>query len=145
MKDDYLNFIQLLNEQEIEYVVLGGYAVIAHGYVRTTSDIDFLINTSEENADKMLTVMLKYGYDAYDFELLDFQKEQSCITLDRYDGKIEILTGTLGVTFEECFKNREIIETQGVKVNFISLPDLIKNKTAVGRPKDLEDLRNLPQ
>ena len=89
--------------------------------------------------------MLKYGYDAYDFELSDFQREQSCITLDRYDGKIEILTGTLGVTFAECYQNRTIVETQGVKVNFISLPELIKNKRAVGRPKDLEDIRNLPK
>jgi predicted nucleotidyltransferase len=145
MKDEYLSFIQLLNEHQIEYVVLGGYAVIVHGYIRTTGDIDILINTTELNADKMLTVMLKFGYGPYDFELSDFMQEPGCISLDRYDGTIEILTSTLGVTFEECYTNRVMTKTDGITINFISLPDLIKNKLAVGRPKDLEDIRNLSQ
>lgn len=144
MEDEYLSFVQLLNEHEVEYVVLGGFAVIIHGFVRTTGDIDILINTTEENADKMLLVMLKFGYGEYDFELNDFMDEPGCISLDRYNGKIEILTSTIGVTFEECYKNKLVIETQGVAVNYIGLQDLIKNKKAVGRPKDLEDLRNLP-
>ena len=144
MEDEYLSFVQLLNEHKVEYVVLGGFAVIIHGFVRTTGDIDILINTTEENADKMLLVMLKFGYGEYDFELKDFMEEPGCISLDRYNGKIEILTSTIGVTFEECYKNKLVIETQGVAVNYIGLQDLIKNKKAVGRPKDLEDLRNLP-
>ena len=145
MEDEYLSFVQLLNEYEVEYVVLGGFAVIIHGFVRTTGNIDILISTSEQNADKMLMVMLKFGYGEYDFELKDFMEEPGWISLDRYHGKIEILTSTIGVTFHDCYKNKLIIETQGVKVNYISLKDLIKNKKAVGRPKDLEDLRNLPK
>lgn len=144
MEDEYLSFVQLLNEYEVEYVVLGGFAVIIHGFVRTTGDIDILISTSEENAEKMLMVMLKFGYGEYDFELQDFMEEPGCISLDRYHGKIEILTSTIGVTFQECYKNKLTIDTHGVKVNYIGLNDLIKNKKAVGRPKDLEDLRNLP-
>ncbi len=143
MEDEYLSFIRLLNEHQVEYVVLGGYAVIVHGYVRTTGDVDILINTTEENAGKILIVMLKFGYNVYDFELSDFMQEPGCISLDRYNGKIEILTSTLGVTFNECFTNKIIVETEGVPINFISLTDLIKNKQAVGRPKDLEDVRNL--
>jgi hypothetical protein len=104
-----------------------------------------LINTSKQNAEKMLIVMLKFGYDVYDFELSDFTEEPGCISLDRYNGKIEILTRTLGVTFEECYTNKIVVETEGIAINFISLTDLIKNKQAVGRPKDLEDIKNLPQ
>ncbi len=144
MKDEYLSFINLLNEYEVEYILLGGYAVIVHGFVRTTGDVDFLINPTPQNADKLLMVMLKFGYEPYDFEQADFTAPNVCVSLDRYDGKIEILTETLGVTFDECFKNKFIFETEGVLVNVISLPDLIKNKQAVGRPKDLEDIRNLP-
>jgi predicted nucleotidyltransferase len=143
MEDEYLNFIRLLNENHVEYVVLGGYAVIVHGYIRTTGDVDILINTTEQNADKMLTVMLKFGYDVYDFELSDFMQEPGCISLDRYNGTIEILTSTLGVTFEECFANKVVVETSGILIYFISLTDLIKNKQAVGRPKDLDDIKNL--
>lgn len=145
MEEEYVNFIRLLNDHEIEYVVIGGYAVIVYGYVRYTGDLDILINTSEENADKMLTVMLKFGYEPYDFELSDFMTEPGCISIDRNGGKIEILTRTLGVTFEECYANKSIVDTMGIPTNFISLPDLIKNKQAVGRPKDLEDIRNLPK
>lgn len=145
MKDEYLSFIQLLNEHEVEYVLLGGYAVIVHGYVRTTADVDFLINPTIQNADKLLIVMLKFGYGPYDFEQSDFTQPNVCISLDRYDGKIELLTETLGVTFADCFKNKFVFETEGVSINVISLPDLIKNKQAVGRPKDLEDIRNLPK
>jgi predicted nucleotidyltransferase len=145
MEDEYLSFIQLLNEHQVEYIVLGGYAVIVHGYIRTTGDVDILINTTEQNADKMLMVMLKFGYDVYDFELKDFMQKPGCISLDRYNGKIEILTSTLGVTFEECFAKKFVVETQGIPINFISLTDLIKNKQAVGRPKDLEDIKNLPK
>jgi predicted nucleotidyltransferase len=145
MEDEYLSFIQLLNEHQVEYVVLGGYAVIIHGYIRTTGDVDILINTSKQNAEKLMVVMLKFGYDVYDFELSDFMEEPGCISLDRYNGKIEILTSTLGVTFSECFDNKIVVETEGVAINFISLSDLIKNKLAVGRPKDLEDIKNLPK
>ena len=145
MEDEYLSFIQLLNDHEVEYVVLGGHAVIVHGYIRTTGDVDILINTTPQNAGKMLSVMLKFGYDVYDFELSDFMQEPGCISLDRHNGKIEILTSTLGVSFEECFTNKMVVETQGIAINFISLIDLIKNKQAVGRPKDLEDIRNLPK
>lgn len=101
MEDEYLNFIRLLNENHVEYVILGGYAVIVHGYIRTTGDIDILINTTEQNADKMLTVMLKFAY------------------------------------------NKVVVQTDDISINFISLIHLIKNKQVVGRPKDLEDVRNL--
>jgi hypothetical protein len=119
-------------------------AVVVHGYFRTTSDIDIFINTTDENAEKILQVMLKFGYGEYDFEKTDFTESPGCISLDMYKGKIEILTSTLGVTFKECFENRIIIESHGVAINFISLRDLINNKKAVGRPKDLDDILNLP-
>jgi hypothetical protein len=144
MEDEYLSFVQLLNENDVEYLVLGGFAVIIHGYIRTTGDIDILINTSEDNANKMLLVMLKFGYGEYDFELKDFMEKPGCISLDRYRGKIEILTSTIGIEFGECYTHKFVVETQGVKVNYLSLRDLIANKIAVGRPKDLDDVRNLP-
>lgn len=143
MEDEYLNFVRLLNENEVEYVVLGGFAVIIHGHVRTTGDIDILINTSNINAEKMLLVMLKFGYGEYDFELKDFTEKPGIISLDQQYGKIEILTSTLGIEFEDCYKNSLSVETNGVKVNYIGLQDLIKNKIAVARPKDIEDVRNL--
>ncbi len=145
MEDTYLNFIRLLNEQGIEYVVIGGHAVIVHGYVRTTTDLDLLIATSTENADRMLTVMLRFGFGPYDFEWKDFTQKPGGVSFDFRFDKIEILTQTLGITFEESYQNRIVVEFRGVPVNFLNLHDLVANKRAVGRPKDFVDLDNLPQ
>jgi hypothetical protein len=62
MEDEYLNLVRLLNEENVEYVVLGGHAVIAHGYYRTTGNIDIFVNSKEENAEKLVRSLERYGY-----------------------------------------------------------------------------------
>lgn len=145
MDEIYLKFLELLNEQEVKYVVLGGYAVIIHGYVRATGDMDILIEASPENAERIITALIKFGYEVYDFEISDFVGKDKVVTLNPYPFKIEILTSTLGVTFEQCYENRKIIKVEKVNINFIGRHDLIENKKAVGRLKDLLDIENLPE
>ncbi len=144
METEYINLIRLLNEEGVKYVVLGGHAVIAHGYLRTTGDVDIFISPDENNAKRLLRVMNRYGYTDGEFELNDFTQVPNYLSFSRYDGWIDLMTFTLGVTFEECYQNRVVLTIQNTPVNFISLPDLIKNKKAVGRPQDLRDLENLP-
>lgn len=144
METEYINLIRLLNEESAEYVVLGGHAVIAHGYLRTTGDVDIFVNPDEKNAERLLRVMSRYGYTNGEFELDDFTRVPNYLSFSRHDGWIDLMTFTLGVTFEECYRNRIILTIQDTPVNFISLPDLIKNKRAIGRPQDLRDLENLP-
>ena len=115
MEDEYLNLVRLLNEANVEYVVLGGHAVIAHGYYRTTGE----------------------------FEVADFTLVPNFLSFSRYDGWIDLMTFTVGVTFDECYQNRIELELDGTKIKFINLPELIKNKIALGRPQDLQDLENL--
>lgn len=143
METEYLDLIRLLNEEEVEYVVLGGHAVIAHGYIRATGDVDIFVNSTDENADKLLTVMRRYGYENDEFGKEDFTTVPSFLNFGRHDGWIDIMTFTLGVTFEECYRNRLVLNVQGVDVNFIGLKELIENKKATGRPQDLRDLENL--
>jgi hypothetical protein len=143
MEPEYLSLIRLLNEENVEYVVLGGHAVIAHGYLRTTGDIDIFVNPSEENARKLITVMHRYGYTNGEFEIDDFTKIPSYLSFARHDGWIDIMTFTLGVTFQECYENRLVLNIQGVAINFIGLRQLLENKKATGRPQDLRDLENL--
>jgi hypothetical protein len=145
MDEIYLKFLELLNEQEVKYVVLGGYAVIIHGYVRATGDMDILIEASPDNAERLITALIKFGYEVYDFEISDFVGKDKVVTLNPYPFKIEILTSTLGVTFEQCYENRKIIKVENVNINFIGRHDLIENKKAVGRLKDLLDIENLPE
>lgn len=144
MEKKYLDFVRLLNEEKIEYLVIGGYAVIAHGYVRATTDLDLLIAASSENADRMLTALLRFGFGSYDFEASDFTQKPNMVSFDLRGGKIEILTETLGITFDEAYENRLTVEYEGELVNFLNLNELLKNKRAVGRLKDLADLENLP-
>ena len=141
----FKEFLILLNEYEVEYIVIGGYAVAIHGYVRATGDADIWVNPTTENADKMLTVMLHFGFGEYDFKLEDFlvTNETGFVSFGDEPFKIEILTKTFGVTFPEAYQHRKIVELDGINVNFMGFDDLITNKKALSREKDLNDLANL--
>ena len=143
MEITYLSFVRLLNEATVEYVILGGHAVIAHGYLRTTGDVDIFVRPSVENAQKLVVVMNRYGYTNGEFELDDFTRIPSFLSFSRYDNSIDVMTFTPGVTFEECYQNRLVLDIDGIAVSFINLRELIKNKRAVGRPQDLVDIENL--
>lgn len=145
MEDRYLNLISLFNEEGVEYVVLGGHAVIAHGYLRTTNDIDIFVRPSDDNADRLLRALYRYGYKNDEFEHDDFTKVPNYLSFNRYDEWIDLMTFTLGVTFDQCYQNRVVLLIEHVPTNVISLPDLIRNKQALGRPQDLIDLENLPE
>jgi predicted nucleotidyltransferase len=138
-----LNLVLLLNEENVEYVVLGGHAVIAHGYLRTTGDIDIFVNPTLENAQKLLRALERYGYTNGEFEIDDFTLVPNYLSFSRYDNYIDLMTFTVGVTFDECYTNRMELEVEGVRVKFINLPELIRNKKALNRPQDLQDLDNL--
>lgn len=143
METLYTNLIGLFNEEDVEYVVLGGHAVIAHGHLRTTGDIDIFVSSSEENANRLVRALERFGYTNGEFVAEDFTKVPSYVSFSRYDHWIDLMTFTVGVTFEECYMNRDTILVNGISVNFISLPDLIKNKKATGRPNDLFDVEAL--
>jgi hypothetical protein len=144
MEDKYLNLISLFNEEGVEYVVLGGHAVIAHGYLRTTGDIDIFVRPSDTNAQRLLRALYRYGYQNGEFDYSDFTQVPNYLSFNRYDEWIDLMTFTLGVTFDECYNNRVVLTIENVPTNVISLPDLIRNKQAIGRPQDLIDLENLP-
>ena len=144
MHDHFLTFIRLLNEKEVEYVVIGGYAVAKYGYPRYTGDLDIFVSGTSENAEKLVSVMFKFGFGPHDFEASDFIGSERFVSVGDEPYKIELLTSTLGVNFEEVYLNKSVVEIQGITINFISYRELVANKKAVGRPKDLLDLENLP-
>lgn len=143
MDDKYLNLISLFNEEGVKYVVLGGHAVIAHGYLRTTGDIDIFVQASDENADRLLRALYRYGYKNGEFEHDDFTKVPNYLSFNRHDEWIDLMTFTLGVTFDECYQNRVVLLIENVPTNVISLPDLIRNKLPITHSQDLLHLENL--
>lgn len=144
LHQDYKEFLELLEKNKVEYLLVGGYAVATHGYVRYTHDIDFLISRTEENAKKMEIVLGEFGFNSLGISIDDLMNEDQIIQLGFPPIRIDILTSISGVdNFEECFANRKVIQLDGYQVNVISRVDLIKNKKASGRAKDLGDAEEL--
>ncbi len=120
---------------------LGGWAVSLYGNPRATADIDFLISVESKNVEKILKVFETFGLRGVPKEL--FYEKDNVIRLGSPPTRIEILTSASGISFDDCYRNRKRVKLGDVAIKFISKEDLIKNKRAAGRPKDLADLSAL--
>ncbi len=145
LNQDFKEFIELLNEHKVEYLVVGGYAVGYHGHPRYTGDIDFWIAISKENAQKVVNVLRDFGMGVLALQTEDLIKEDIIIQLGYEPNRIDILTSVSGLNFEECYSQKIKATFDDITVDFIDLRNLRKNKAASGRAKDLGDLENLPQ
>ena len=141
---DFKEFLRLLNFYQVEYLIIGGYAVAYYGYPRATADLDVWIAVHPQNAEKVAAALKDFGFDLPDLSTELFLKENQIIRMGVPPVRIEINTGISGVNFLDCFPGKVTDEIDGVVVNFISLTDLKVNKKAAGRHKDLDDLENLP-
>ncbi len=135
--------MKLLNLKKIEYLLVGGYAVAFYGYPRATADIDIWIATNKENARRMVNALSEFGLKGSEVKESVFLQPGKMIRMGFPPVRIEILTEISGVKFKTCFARRIETKIDGIKVNIISKPDLLKNKKASGRHKDLDDLENL--
>lgn len=143
LNKDFKEFIKLLNKEKVEYLLVGGYAVILHGHVRFTGDIDFWINPTLENATRMVKVLKEFGFGKLDVGVKDFTRENFVIQLGIHPNRIDVLTSLEGVTFNKCYKNAEVFNIDNLSIKTISKKYLKINKRATGRHKDLDDLQNL--
>lgn len=140
---DFKEFVQLLIKNQVEYLIVGGYAVSIHGYPRYTGDLDIWINPTKNNAEKVLACINEFGFSSYELTDKDFTKEYGIVQFGYPPVRIDIINSVDGVNFEECFQKKSIIEIDGLPVNFISLEDLITNKKTTARPRDIDDVENL--
>lgn len=142
---DFKEFIQLLNLNKVEYLVVGGYAVTAYGYPRYTDDIDFWVCSEKENAKRIIKTLIEFGFGSADIKEEDLLKKDFIIQLGFPPNRIDILTGISGLTFDDCWKEKQEFIFEGEKIYFISLHHLRINKKESGRDKDNLDLQNLPK
>ncbi len=143
LPEDFKEFLKLLGAFEVDYLLVGGYAVGYYGYPRPTGDIDIWVSRLPENAEKIVTVLNEFGFSSPDISPELFTLEKSIVRMGVPPFKLEIITFIDGVRFAECFDRKEIVEIDGCSVNLIGLADLKINKKASGRPKDINDLENL--
>lgn len=141
---DFKEFLKLLNEHEVRYLLIGGYAVGYHGYARATEDMDIWVAVQPENANKIVNVLKDFGFASPDLSAALFLQEGKIIRMGLPPIRLEITTSISGVMFDECYEKRVLDEIDGIDVSLIDLQNLKKNKKASGRAKDLADLENLP-
>lgn len=140
---DFREFIQLLNEHKVRYLVIGGYAVAFHGYPRYTKDIDIWVWLDKENAEQLIKVLNDFGFGSLDLKAKDFLNPDQIVQLGYPPNRIDIVTEINGVEFETCYSSKIEVSIEGTLINFIDLDNLKKNKRATGRYQDLADLEHL--
>jgi hypothetical protein len=141
---DFKEFLQLLHSENVEYLLVGGYAVGYHGHPRATGDIDIWINPTAANAERVASALRQFGFSAATIEARMFEQPHKVFSIGVPPIRIELLTSVSGLQFDETFADRVNTELDGVPVTVISLEKLKANKRASGRLKDLADLESLP-
>ncbi|MBP7936840.1 MAG: hypothetical protein KA354_19535 [Phycisphaerae bacterium] len=140
---DFREFFQLLNANQVEYLLVGGYAVIYYGYPRSTGDLDVWVATNADNARKLLATLDQFGFGHAGATAEVLSEPNRVIRMGVPPLRIEIQTSISGATFADCYARRLIADLGGIPVPVISVEDLKRNKRAAGRHKDLTDLENL--
>ncbi|MDA0348069.1 MAG: hypothetical protein O3C43_10020 [Verrucomicrobia bacterium] len=142
LPDDFREFLSLLIEKQVEYLVVGGWALGVHGYVRATGDMDIWIGSNETNLDRLLNALFAFGVPkevSKDF----FREKGNVFRMGSPPMRIEIITEATGVEFLECYSNKIELVLDELSVPFISYEDFVLNKRSSGRLKDLADLESL--
>ena len=140
---DFSAFLRLLNEYEVKYLLIGGYAVGYHGYVRATADMDVWVERERKNAERLASALADFGFDIPEVRPDLFLEEGRIVRMGVPPVRIEIQTSISGVEFGPCYAARVVAEWNDVSVNIISLEHLVENKRSAGRLKDLNDLEYL--
>jgi hypothetical protein len=143
LNQDFKEFIRLLNKNNVQYLVVGGYTVALHGYPRHTKSLDIWINRNPENAGKMMRALDEFGFGSLDLKSADFLEPDQIIQLGYPPNRIDIITSASGVEFEACFESKLTVTLENQEVYFIDRENLKKVKKATGRFQDLADLENL--
>lgn len=141
---DLSEFLRLLNFHGVEYLLVGGYAVGLHGYPRTTGDMDVWVRPAADNASKLVRALTDFGYAAANLSTTPFTDPAKIVRLGVPPVCIDIIMSISGANFAESYARRQLEDAAGTPVSLISLDDLKANKRAAGRPKDANDLMNLP-
>ena len=142
LPQDFKELFELLNANKVRYLMLGGYAVGAYGYPRATNDLDVFVSGDEVNVENLIRCLAQFGFAepmAHDI----LSEPRSIIEMGVEPIKIQLMNFADGIDFEAAFARRNILDIEGIEVSVVSKDDLIRNKKAVGRYKDLADVERL--
>lgn len=140
--DDFDRIVASLNKHGVEFMIIGGYAVIFHGHVRATKDLDILIRRAPENAGRAVRALEEIGFACPEFTPALFEAGKG-ITFGEPPNRVDVISEIRGVSFEEAWTRKQAGRFGPQTANYIGLDDLISNKEAVGRSQDLADVEKL--
>ena len=145
IQSDFRDLLESFNKNRVEYVIVGGYALAFHGAPRYTGDLDILVNTSEDNAHRILNALNEFGFGSVGLSLQDFIESNKVIQLGYPPVRIDIVTSISGVSWVEAYQNRVAGKYGDITVYYIGRTQFVVNKRTVGRKKDLADLEALSE
>jgi predicted nucleotidyltransferase len=143
LNSHYKDILLILSEKKVKFLLVGAYAMAAHGFPRSTMDIDLLIMPDSENSALVLQALENFGAPIGNLSTEDLQQEGLIFQIGVAPCRIDILTSIDGIKFEDAFLRSEKINIDGIPIHVLSIPDLITNKRATGRTKDLADAEML--
>lgn len=140
---DYRDLLELFNAHSVEYLVVGAYALAFHGAPRFTRDMDLLVRPTKENAERVVTAIVEFGFSDSGLTTADFDRPDQVIQLGYDPVRIDMMTSLSGVSWEEAWDGRAAGECGGVPVQYLGREQYIGNKRAAGRLKDLADVEEI--
>lgn len=140
---DFRELLELLNANGVRYLLIGGHAVGCYGYSRSTNDIDFFVASDIDNANKIVKALTEFGFGGGSLKPELFTAKDSLVIIGVEPLAVDFLNYLTGVEFETAYSNRTVIDDEDLEVSVIGLDDLIINKIATGRHKDLADVEYL--
>jgi len=143
LNSDYKEMLQILLENEVRFLIVGAYAMGAHGYPRATGDLDIWVEASEKNSRKVYKSLTRFGSPLSQLTEESFCEAGIVFQIGVAPRRIDILTHIDGVRFDDAYEAKEVIELEGLRIPFLSKEDLLTNKKATGRQRDKLDVDNL--
>ena len=143
LNEDYKEMLQLLLEEQVDFMIVGAYALGTHGYPRATGDIDIWVKPNKINSKKLYKALARFGAPLDQIQIDGFTTEGIIFQIGVIPRRIDIITKIDGVTYNEADEDKIIVEIEGLKLPVISLEKFIKNKMATGREKDELDIKIL--
>ena len=145
VNEDFRDMLSCLNAQKVEYLVVGAYALAAHGVPRATGDIDIWIRPEKANAERVFRALAAFGAPLKGLKVDDFTEPGISFQIGVAPRKIDIITSISGVSFSDALPARIVKKIDNIDIPFIGHDDFVKNKKAAGRPKDISDIALLEE
>lgn len=143
LNEDYREMLQILSEESVEFIIVGAYALAAHGYPRATGDIDIWVNPESENAQKVYASLKRFGSPLYSVTPGDFTVKGTIFQIGVVPRRIDIITAITGVEFADARRDALRVDIDGLSLPVLSIEKIIINKEATGRDKDALDAKQL--